>query len=1010
MAEPLHNSVYDQDDDQPVTRPNLHAVDGEADSGGAPKGRDTNDGKGPVSKPDLQADEAAGGTANTDGASSDEAGKLDDRVGKGFTGGGVGSMMNQTPMSMIAGKLLGNKKKKAATGGILAIAVAGIFGWSSTVLPTKLIGITTGLQSEGFAAADQATEDMEDNFMKHYLIKHVMPGMIKNNCTSTRVTKSCADVSDSSTPAGALYQAWRDGNIERKLFEQHGIEIRREGTKFYLHTPQIKERVALGDLSGGTREFEGKAFAALSRSDVSREFRIARQNTTFRQRIMFRYSLEPMLKRKYGVRRCIMTCKVADKANNINDKVDLKKQSFKNYLTERVLLPRTDMLGLAVACATNGFDCTDYGEADENGERTNKFEQDVRARLAEHQARFGQSSLEDLDKQSEEIRTKGFIQFSVEKILGETLGKVALKGVPVLGWIDLGAKFISGAQNMGPAFTNMAYTVNTTSMVAVFSMYRTAADEVKTQKADPTELGSITSSLEARKGADQNGASAEEHPAYAQLLGSKSIKTASLEPAASAESNVYPCDDGPFPAGQLACPEETVRNANGGVSNVTKSISDTANLPLFASAGWLADFWNNTAGHILNAVSGVFGDAASLLIPGWVKDRAADIAKSVVETITNYAIPPIVKLTSSGGRLFIMMANGAFTLGNDFTHQVLGAGAVSPAVAEQIRENKMQQEKEDFSRRPLYARIFDKDSQYSVVTQVAMALPSNFSDASTQSQNLVRDPLRSIASIFSSLLRGPSISAAASKNPSGTTDYAWNRNHPVFHQDPDKTWHDYDCNNPDNKKNWGNSAVANDNTVVPVNYDSNPCMLEETSAGASGGRFDTGLIKDFVDQGAGTGGDGGGSGTVSGDAAELAQKIIDLAHQNKIVIGDYSESPTSDRADRSLASQQLEDIAAGKQASGTTRCSFSVPSKISPNVKLLQFLVDLGGQYKYTINSLFGQCHSAGSNHYNGTAVDFACPMDIGKASAVGEPYGVSRYTGEDCDNAGHYHYSVGGR
>lgn len=167
----------------------------------------------------------------------------------------------------------------------------------------------------------------------------------------------------------------------------------------------------------------------------------------------------------------------------------------------------------------------------------------------------------------------------------------------------------------------------------------------------------------------------------------------------------------------------------------------------------------------------------------------------------------------------------------------------------------------------------------------------------------------------------------------------------------------------------------------------------------------------------GTLGSSGGSTTTTddpqtGDVKSLAQQILDLAAAGKITITSASAGADldSDIASRSTPQLQLEDMAAGKPVGITTRCSFTVPSPITPDPKILQFLVDLGKVYHYTITSLFGQCHSsAGSNHYKGKAVDFGCPFNTSPfADTIGKKYGVS-HNFETCGTSNHTHYSVGG-
>jgi hypothetical protein len=145
-------------------------------------------------------------------------------------------------------------------------------------------------------------------------------------------------------------------------------------------------------------------------------------------------------------------------------------------------------------------------------------------------------------------------------------------------------------------------------------------------------------------------------------------------------------------------------------------------------------------------------------------------------------------------------------------------------------------------------------------------------------------------------------------------------------------------------------------------------------------------------------------------AAQLAQQILALRAAGRIRIYDYSAHKAADRRDRSLASQQLADIAAGKRANLSRRCHRGRLVKIRPDIRILRFLADLGMSYGgYTINVLFGQCHSRRSLHYAGRAVDLRCGLRITKADTKAITWGVKRNL-ETCRRNAHWHYSVGGR
>ncbi|MFG1927251.1 hypothetical protein [Cryptosporangium sp. NPDC048952] len=145
-------------------------------------------------------------------------------------------------------------------------------------------------------------------------------------------------------------------------------------------------------------------------------------------------------------------------------------------------------------------------------------------------------------------------------------------------------------------------------------------------------------------------------------------------------------------------------------------------------------------------------------------------------------------------------------------------------------------------------------------------------------------------------------------------------------------------------------------------------------------------------------------------AAQLAQQILALRASGRIRIHDYSANKAADRRDRSLASQQLADIAAGKRVNLSRRCHGGRLVKIRPDIRILRFLADLGtASGGYTINVLFGQCHSRSSLHYRGRAVDLRCGLRVTKADTKAIRWGVRRNP-ETCRRNYHWHYSVGGR
>jgi hypothetical protein len=914
-------------------------------------------------------------------------------------------------------KVLLNKKRSGAIFGVVGTGFVGsIIGLFMFSLPLKIVHIVTNLEDRAFAAAEQASEDMADNLLRHYIVQQLVPGMIANNCTTTRVSRSCANTSTSTTIVGVLFNSWRDGKIENKLANNHDIEVRREGNRFFLYTSG-SGRTDLGEYnSSNTRNFENKAFRELSRTEIRQEIRRGFEAESFSKRIMYRYSVGGLLERKYGIRRCITACVTRDK---ISDKIDVKKVAFKSYFVERVVIPRNEALGLSIECAINGYDCANTpDEADENGERRSQFEQDLQARLAELRATMGQEELDALSERTEDYRNRGMIQVGIESLVGETGGKILTKGVPIVGWIDLGVKAVSGAQAAGPAITKMAYVTNSTTAIAMFQLYRTSADEIKTGEVDATIIGSVSESLGPNPDADQGGGGAEKSPVYDELMGGQRIALGGSGSVYAAEKQVtaYKCDDGKYPDNGTLCPEETLGNVNGQASETANRLSAFANSPMFQVAfpGGQATIegWKRFVSPIIDGIGVLAGDAldaALSLVPGYgdLKAKIDEFSESVVKSLATWMIPSPISDNPSGARNYNMAAVGSEVAGNDFTHYSLGGKRVSDQDMQNIRNARANTEKKEFNSQSFAQRMFNTDSKYSVVSRIAISMPSNTTGVQQTMASIFSNPFGTFASLFGGLF-SPTLSAQTSSNtnPAGITPVAYDPKDPVFKEDPDATWQRYDCDNPEVKKKWGEQGVLNPETQQIEHDVTNPCALLRSSISSAGGKYNKDLLESPPAANGSESTDN--SASVSGSTKELAQQILDLSRDGKIVISDYSSDPGSDRASRSLASQQLEDLAAGKGARSTTRCGFDLPATITPDEKILKFLVDLGQTEKYTLNSLFGQCHSRTSNHYSGKAVDFGCPLNTGEADRVGQKYGVS-HNFENCSAHGHWHYSVGG-
>lgn len=130
------------------------------------------------------------------------------------------------------------------------------------------------------------------------------------------------------------------------------------------------------------------------------------------------------------------------------------------------------------------------------------------------------------------------------------------------------------------------------------------------------------------------------------------------------------------------------------------------------------------------------------------------------------------------------------------------------------------------------------------------------------------------------------------------------------------------------------------------------------------------------------------SGTVSGDAQQLAQEILDNKNID-LSAGNFCR----------YCEEDIKNMAQGKPAYGSVQI----------DINILKFLVDLGNHAHVDVNSITGEGsgHSSGSKHYTGNAIDFGCPVDP-IADSIAKKYGLMAEN-ETCGNTHHAHYSKDG-
>ena len=815
-------------------------------------------------KKTLEKNEVAVGGGTSDGkpdskdkASEEESGKL----GGLWKGGGAHDKPeNNKALRKKARRVLwGSNKRRVLTSFAAGGIGAGvIFGSLTLLAPLKVIHMTQNLQNHYFASGEQAVEGTLDNLLKHYLIKQVMPGMLDGLCSTTKVDRTCATTVQGSGVVKQLFRAWRDAKLESKLANKYGIEIIRKGlgkdATFYIRTPDIsgKDGVRLGTYDK-IISYDGNLFAevpAKDRDKVRRALKTAFAGESFWKRTKYRFVTGRFIERKYGIVRCIFACEIRDKGKdawgrNVTD----RKKAAKAVVAKTILLPASEAVSLAIECAISGFDCTAYDDADNEGVRKTQYERTLLSRVAALAA--AGANIEDLLRDSDNIRNKGITYHLVEKIANEMSAKIAAKAIPIIGWIDLAVLVKEGAERAGPAIRYLSYAYATGVFVREFADTRIIADEVKDgYNTDATIVGAWTDRY-----SNEGGYTAEQSPLYQELMPTSSGSLASLvSPKVDAQgvpailSEV--CPDDPIP-GEVICPNESLKmgptSAIAQRANLISSGIDKFDGPII---GAFTDAWFAASNTLFEWLAGPIGWLIETL-------HADDALKWIADNIgltklmaafagffqTQVLLNPFAPVANAINH-FVMMAGGANVMANEECRDQLGCEAVSDAEAHAIRTAYLAEQREAFQSQSLFARLFDTESSYSAISQLALAAPSmNTGALQTNFANFMSDPFQAFANAFGGVFGGSQAGAAGEEDFFGIQQYAVPANHPVFSTDPEEYREKNNCDDPNQYKEWTDQHSEIDELSQQYAVTkTNGCKLMDNAITAGGAYFSA----DFV--------------------------------------------------------------------------------------------------------------------------------------------------------------------
>jgi len=793
-----------------------------------------------------------------------------DQVGKGFTPSDVPTTKKD------AAKLLIDKNKRKALfgGGALGIVIALIFLFFLFLIPLKIEHMVQNLQNHFFASSENAITNQTDALFAKYITERVLPGYSK--CGST-IDRHCSALSTAgSNPVDRLFNNWRTQRFENKLADKYGIEFASHADGTWSITAP-----GLGD------ENIGKDGERLTQTfKTSAEFRAAANDVVSEQTgwksVFYRFKVGGLLHAKYKEARCVVFCKLVDP---LHDNIKAQQRTFQLFLNDKVIMPRDEALGTAIACLLNP-DC-DPTKADntspndaESGQPQSEVAQSVDNELGDATSALGTSEAEEaatLLANYEELESKGIQKVIITRVLASlgvditenATANTALDKIPYIGWVNMIAQLINAGNGAGPKIKALEYLTNAPAEVKEWGMFRSFVDEMHTGHVTATETGSMVDALSggdstvAGAAEKQVGgtAGAENTPLYADLVDGET----------NAKSSTYICkNDKPVAKDKKVCDEEVLAGGNA----IANNVHDFLHLPGVSILTVVAHYWGDVSGVVNKIISlplKAYSDVASktcglpggsifgnLFFPGYCASQKAIAAlePAIIKGVTQYLIPNPFGATMSGGRTFDLVAAGADVSGNDVAHTTLGAQVVTGAQHAQIVNEQTQLAKESFDRQPLFARLFSTTSQYSLVSRIALDMPTGKQSLlSAGYATLTTNPFASLFHGFSSIFSSTSVFADSSStdDPFGVVQYGYPAG--TIPDDPGQYWDqhcsdnqahafqsDADWNNP--ATNWDQQAAhsLDSGTQQPTNKTTNPCLLIEATVGSLGGKDDSSLL------------------------------------------------------------------------------------------------------------------------------------------------------------------------
>lgn len=818
---------------------------------------------------------------------------IGDKLGKGFTGAmakGVAARQlgGKRGLALLPILVKGNVDKKKRTGmligGGVGAIIIGIIVFLLSSLPFGFKSVMTNIVNKEMKVVRENMDDLQERFASHYIVKYLLPGMKAKGCESTIIDKSCAVTVDGDGPLDRMFRSWQKNNIEKRWAQYGGFEIKydKKANRYFMRATGVED-IEITDMADKTnvnifREVKKKEI----RAEIRTAMRIANKNATFHDRILMRWGLGKMMKDQYNIRRCVLACKVLDAREKYFEEVPaVKKQAFKIMLAKRVLMPRSEILGLAYTCLFAGSEC-DPNEPDidpETGEYRTKFESDIQVKMAELLAQDGGDvTLKKAQEMTAALREKGMSQYVVERIVGsilsktgasdaveQTTTKIAGQAVPVLGTVVAVSSAISLMSTIGTTAKSLNTQMNEQSAMQLYGMNSTYADEIGSANVDADMVGSFSEAFaenqEKLDSGEMGGAGAGAVPLYNAVINNgdqtqtafNGIFGARVYAAGDADNHttVYKCPisgdtlDPSGRDGKLICPEQSLKYASF-ITGAFGSVSNFLNSPGISVITSAADWITSVVGAIGSTLSGPLLSTLEKA-PGYSSIVGAFTSgvTPIFEALSKFLFPNWINDNMSGATNFVGTDLGARVASNKYAEDVLRGEQLTPEQVHAIETQADAFDEMEFNKKSFYARMFDQDEPHSFVTRLSLALPTNFRSSGGQIfSELISDPFTKIVRGFGAIFSGQTAFAASPKilpDPFGVIHYGRSTEDTIFEEDP-QAYYASRCQGTEHNEEWNKHLTVDPDLGTAHHTQKDNCAFLNEGARMGGAIFDSSFV------------------------------------------------------------------------------------------------------------------------------------------------------------------------